>query len=157
MGGLAVTERVPLAQDARPFKIEPMDAKYKGSVRRGEEVYARRMLDTTLHDRMRDVSQLSDDQHATAEWLYRLRAAAKVTQRITARLDTVAEDHHDDDVCTDQVDPDEAYQRYRAVMKSLPDHQSAKIESLLCGQHPGVRWLATVQAGLDLLKNAWGR
>jgi hypothetical protein len=117
-----------------------------------ERVEARRYEDAHLIDRMHHCSQLSDRQHEAAQKLLEMWVAAGLTSRgVAAYGEPVASGRP----VLDDDDQPTAADRYRRFMRRQPEHFARLFESTLLGQHPGIRWLATLQAGLDRLADEW--
>jgi hypothetical protein len=97
--------------------------------------------------------QLSDRQHRAAKCLLAMWTDAGLNPRVVAPClyvqDVVFEVEEASEFHGAGPDPlaeDETWRdRFRALM-----------EGLLLGQHPGCRWLCTVQVALDELADGWG-
>lgn len=127
-------------------------------LRTGRVVDAMRYFDTTLYDRMHAVAQLSDRQHAAAQRLGSMWTAAGLNPRVVGNLDVVRERVEDDAEPREsvQADDDTPRDRYRRLMRSLPQAAAMRLEAMLCEEHPGVRWLGSLHAALDDLADRWG-
>ncbi len=143
-----MVEKTPTAADLRPFAMLDMEAKSRGSVAPGEVVFVRRMLDCALHDRLHTCGQISDDQHIAACDLHALWTAAGLNPRVVARIDAVREPADEESIGSPDEDEGEAIERWRSLMRRW-GWRAMHIEAMMLDQHPGVRWLATVQAMLD--------
>ncbi|HXT81365.1 MAG TPA: hypothetical protein VN702_17500 [Acetobacteraceae bacterium] len=143
--------------------LGPDDPRRAGEVvlvsrlRTGRVVEAMRYSDATLYDRMHARAQLSDRQHEAAERLHRMWTSARLNPRVVAGIDVVRERVEDEEPPHEQTDDDETpHDRYRRLMGSLSEAACLRLEAMLCEQHPGVRWLGSLQAALDDLADRWG-
>lgn len=153
-----------MTNDAPDFgALGPDDPRRDGEVvlvsrlRTGRAVEAMRYSDATLYDRMHARAQLSDRQHEAAERLARMWTAAGLNPRVVAGIDVVRDRAEDEEPQHEQTDDDETpHDRYRRLMGSLSNAACMRLEAMLCEQHPGVRWLGSLQAALDDLADRWG-
>ena len=143
--------------------LGPNDPRRDGHVvlvsrlRTGRVVEAMRYSDATLYDRMHARAQLSDRQHEAAERLARMWTAVGLNARVVAGIDVVRDTPVDEEPAHEQTDDDEtAHDRYRRLMSSLSNAACMRLEAMLCEQHPGVRWLGSLQAALNDLADRWG-
>ncbi len=126
-------------------------------LRSGRAVEAMRYSDATLYDRMHAVAQLSDRQHEVAERLHRMWTSAGLDPRVVATIDVVRDRADDDDPRESRDSPEEtARDRYRRLMRGFSAPAAMRLEAMLCGEHPGVKWLGSLQAALDDLADRWG-
>jgi hypothetical protein len=144
----------PTAADLRAVVLEELEAKYRGSVSRGEVVIVRRVLHTELHDRMHACGQLSDDQHGAAVWLHALWTCAGLNPRVCARIDVLRDPVDDEDAPQFQAEEGDRIDQWRALMRSIGGHRAAIVEGMMLGRHPGLRWLCTLQTTLEMLHQA---
>lgn len=127
------------------------------SVTRTQRVERTVFTDALLIDSLHDRSQLSDRQYDAACRLAHMRRTAGMDRGITARLDTLRDDVEDEtDADSDGTPPEEIEAAYHRLMRLVGDPAAGHIGAMLLGQHPGVRWLATVQDGLTRLADYWG-
>ena len=131
----------------RPFVIEDTEAIAKGSTQRGEVVWCRRYLDTTLHDRLLRLDQITPEQHDAAEALYRLFCAAGLNVRVVARFGTAGGSNDADE----DNPPDEALGRYRTILGQLNAMSVLCLEALMHGQWLGMQRMPATRDALDWL------
>lgn len=111
--------------------------------------------DCHVIDRMAHAGQLCDRQHANAAALLQLWRAAGLEPRTTADL---SDTRHGRGM---ERDPEElaAEDIFHDEMRRFRGQVAAILMDLLRDRHPGVRWLATLQAALDRLDHLparWG-
>jgi hypothetical protein len=144
-------------------KIERVGGTIRHSAqRKAVPVHARKVEQTDLFARMNSVGQLSDRQAKAGHTILRLKRAAGLDPRVTARYQVVHDRSGDDDddteiieaICPPEFDP-RSYHRH--LLRRLPA-QSAFLIDRACDWtlehqvgHPGVRFLATFQEGLSRL------
>ena len=150
---------------ARQSRKQVIGAVSVSTVAPGRVIEVKRMGDCRVIDRMRDASQLSERQYDAATILHTLWTLAGLNPQVTATMRTVRDvvDPPPDDGCRSMrhnpivLAEDETYRdKHRAVMRMLPAITAGKLDALMMDQHPGVRWLATVQEGLGFLADEWG-
>jgi hypothetical protein len=149
----------------------PRDAADRGSTGRAQQVRPRGMVtvalpvevttgttrlqradvlrydDAHLIDRMHALAQLTDRQHENACAFLAMWEAAHVMPRVTARFVAAPpgrETGRDPDAATPA-------DMMRYTLRQLGQHRAALLVGLCMGDHPGVQWLATAQAALDML------
>lgn len=125
---------------ALPVEIAP-------GVSRLQRAEVLRYADVHVIDRMGNAGQLNDRQHANAAALLNLWRAAGLEPRVTADLTGTRGGR------AIERDPEEvaAEDWFHREMKRFRGQPSGLLMDLLRGTHPGVKWLATVQAALDRL------
>jgi hypothetical protein len=150
------------AARARPSDIVAIEGRAISS-RAAERITARRYSDATLYDRMHARAQLSDRQHQAATRLGIMWTAAGLNPRVCASYATVGDGGHEDDderrhPDHNPADPDQpsARDRYRRLLREMPAAYAIRLDAMLLEQHPGVQWLATLQAALVWLCDRWG-
>ena len=145
---------------ARPAEYHSPEARSRGSVAPGVRTEVVRYADALLFDRMHQRAQISDRQHQAAVRLSQMWTAAGLNPRVSATLVLTGEDETPFEEPTGRgtADPDAptAKDRYRAFMRGMPSAYSTRIDAMLLEEHPGVRWLATLQSALDWCADAWG-
>ena len=153
------------AMMARRSRQQIIGAVSVSTVARGRVIEVKRMGDVRVIDRMRDASQLSERQYDAATVLHTLWTLAGLNPQVSATMRTVRDvvEPPPDDGCRSmrrnpiQLGEDETYRdRHRAIMRMLPGTTATKLDALMMDEHPGVRWLATVQEGLGFLADEWG-
>jgi hypothetical protein len=157
------------ASIARGGSVERVGGKLAGAgQKQAAPVYARKLDASTLFERMNDVGQLSDRQAKAGNQLWRLKRAAGVEARVTARYLVVPEKvegaDDDDETLIETVCPDGFDHRtyYRFVLRQLPSHMAHLVEKgcdwtpEMQRGHPGVRFLPTFQIALDRLAEVFG-
>jgi hypothetical protein len=148
------------AHRARPAAMHSPEARSRGSVSPGLRTEVVRYADATLYDRMHQRAQISDRQHRAAERIAQMWTSAGMNPRMSATLALRREDEQPFDAPTGrgQADPDAPTARdvYRTFMRCLPAAYAVRIDAMLLDEHPGVRWLATLQSALDWCADAWG-
>lgn len=113
--------------------------------------------DATAFDRMHFVGQLSNRQHDAAEKLYRLFVAAGLSPHTTSRYgDGVRSEDADEGAVEAAQDHGDSRVAYRRLLCRATSTQAAALDSLMQGQHPGLRWLMVCQEALDWLGDEWG-
>lgn len=156
---ILIDPRGPALQ-SRPSHIALIEGKARGSVAT-DRITVLRYGDTTLYDRMHVACQISDRQHQAADRLGRMWTAAGLNQQVCASMELMRSDEvepFDAPEETSQADPDEptARDRYRRLMRHAGTAYSLRVEAMLTGDHPGIRWLATLQAALDYFADEFG-
>ena len=97
-----------------------------------------------LIDRMWNRGQLNDQQHDTATRLYALFLAAGLEPRMVADIgERLAKSR--------EIDEGTANSRaaWNAVVARVQGKRQELLHDLCLGRHPGLHWLATLQASLD--------
>lgn len=146
------------APDSRPSDVVTIGGAARGSVAT-DRIVVTRFGDTALYDRMHDRAQISDRQHAAAERLAHMWTAAGLNPRVCASIEHI--DHDEKPLEEPQeraaADPEAPTARdiYRRLMRSMAPAHAVRLDALLLGEHPGVRWLATLQAALGDLADRW--
>ncbi len=109
--------------------------------------------DAHLIDRMHQRAQLTDRQHENACAFLALWTASHVTPRVTARFSDAPPGRELGS------DPDAATPAdlMRHTLRRLGQHRAALLVGLCVGEHPGVQWLATLHAALDMLDGLQAR
>ena len=145
------------AMQARPSRLVTiaLPADVASGATRPQRFDVLRYSDSHLVDKLATVGQINDRQHTNAAALLALWRAAGLEPRMTADLaagprgpvrqyddgEAAAEDH------------------FHREMKRFRGQQVDILMGMLRGEHPGIRWLATLQALLDRLDHLparWG-
>jgi hypothetical protein len=131
-----------------------------GSASPGEATVVTQYRDTTLHDRLHNVAQISDRQYyaacrIAAMW-HAAGLSAQVTQDYRAVPEIVADPLDAEDLHGGAVDDDDAgpLDRYRRLMRKISRAHAEIVDVMLGDTHPGCGRLATLQAALDGLADA---
>ncbi len=103
--------------------------------------------DAHLIDRMHERAQLNDRQHENACAFLALWQAAHVMPRVTARFSDAPPGRE----LGRDPDADTPVDLMRRTLRHLGQGRAALLVGLCVGEHPGVRWLATMHAALDML------
>jgi len=145
-----------VAMLARPCSVEQIAT---GSIAIGRErSEALRYKDAHLVDRLHRAAQISDRQHEAAVNLLEMWTAAGVEPAMVASYGEKCSASQDND---DAVNEPTAADHYRRLMRPFRGAgpvnvaQICILESVLMGRHPGVRFLAPLQAALDDLADFW--
>lgn len=143
------------ANAARPQVTESVEIRITSTRTRRQEFT--RYVDTLLIDRMHHSGQLSDRQFGAAARLHALFQAAGLGPRVTGRYgDSPRADEDAEEAAAPAGDGGDARIGYRRLLRDAGPVIGPVLDALMHDQHPGIRWLAACQAGLDLLGDEWG-
>ena len=113
-------------------------------------VTVRVLVDNHLIDRMAAGGQLVGRPHEAALRLLEMAGHAGLLLGGGSRMGQVGRASDISDATA------EARAAFNRALRQVPGHRADLLMSLLHEQHPGVRWLATVQSALDDLGKSWG-
>lgn len=137
-----------LAALSRTSRMVSVEGRARGSAAPGERVMVRRVL-STVYDRMHHAGQLSDRQFVAARRLGALFWASRLGAQCSARYDR--------STGRALTDGDEtAEDAYHATMRQLCTAYQLRLQSLLDDNHPGLRFLPSLQSALERLADMWG-
>ena len=106
--------------------------------------------DSHLIDRMHNRGQLVGRPHDAALRLLEMANAAGLLLGASAPYGRIGKS-------AEMSDPmAEARAAVNRALRQVPGHRADLLMDLLHERHPGVKWLATVQAALDDLGKGWG-
>lgn len=143
-----------VAHRQRPYELASVAT---GDVRLGREkaevaVY----MDTVLVDRLKLAAQITDRQHeAGVKLLTEYAEPAGIVPPVEPAWEP--RDRSSRPECQDATDETEpgARDHWNRLMRSLPQGHADVLTDMILGRHPGVKWLATLQAALDNLAGKW--
>lgn len=142
------------AMQARPRETRRIEG-VRVSSTRSVAIDVTAYTDAHLIDRMHHAGQLSDRQHAAALRLYGLFLAAGLEPRTSARQETLREPVETMEAEADGEPVEDARVAYRRILRGVGPHFAWTLDGMCHGQHPGVRWLATLQSALGVLADDW--
>lgn len=112
-------------------------------------VMATQTMDGHLIDRLHRYGQINDRQYSAALRILEMCDAAGLGIKGTAGYGRQGGNGMSDTM-------DAARGRWNNAMRLLGSHKADLVFSVCHERHPGVKWLATVQASFDVLANHWG-
>lgn len=113
-------------------------------------ITATQTLDSHLIDRLARYAQITDRQYEAGQRLLEMCGAAGLLEAGARQYGRIG---HGGEL-TDEMA--EARARWNRLMVALGSQRADLLTSVCHERHPGVRFLATVQAALDWLGDRWG-
>ena len=115
-------------------------------------VFRKAMEDAHLIDRLRNVSQLSDRQHAAAVIVATMHDEAGFEPKVVAAYAPRGwSGGHDED-----TEEQTATTRFRHLLGDCSEASAWLLHQMCLGQHPTLHRLGSLQAALDDLAKKWG-
>lgn len=146
-------EFTPPAQAARPQRTVQVATGQRGIGR--EKALATRYLDAHLIDRLHHAGQINDRAYAAARVLLTAWSSSGIAPALEPAWASAQFGRAP--AAPQGVDGTEgAEDRYHALLRPLSGAYAVVLSAMVRGEHPGVRWLATLQAALDALANRLG-
>lgn len=113
-------------------------------------IVATQTLDSHLIDRLARYAQITDRQYEAAQRLLEMCGAAGLLLGGGTPYGRIG---HGGEMPDEMA---EARASWNRLMSALGSQRADLLTSVCHEQHPGVRWLGTVQSGLDWLGDRWG-
>lgn len=134
----------------RPSAVERVGAEWRGRFRDGG-VDARRMTDATVHDLLYGAGLLTAKQHEAADRLYALWCVGGFARSCTGGYG----DRTGGRSLMDDADAPSSADEYRAILRRMPMHVAAYIDTLMLLDYRPAN-LAGIRQALDWCVKEWG-